>query len=118
MAHTSTGRYINTIPVTLASGTVSATGAQTGLELGDRNHLRLDLVVTGTPAGTNPTLDVAVQTSKDNSTWVTVASFTQATAAGTEHKLFGPIDRYVRVSETIGGTGGPSFVRTISGEAV
>jgi hypothetical protein len=115
---TGSGRYADTVVVTLASGTVSATGAQTGVELGDRSALRLDLTITGTPAGTNPTLDVAVQTSPDNVTWTAVASFAQQTAAGTTHKLFGPLDRWVRVSETIGGTGGPSFVRTITGEAV
>jgi len=111
------GRYANTVPVTLATGTVSATGAQTSIELGDRNHLRLDLVITA-QTGSSPTLDVAVQTSPDNSTWTTVASFAQQTGAATVHKLFGPIDRFVRVSETIGGTSSPSFTRTITGEAV
>lgn len=116
--HDSNGRYVNTRGLTLVSGTISATAASTGVELGDRSAIRLDLVITGSPAGTNPTLDVAVQTSPDNSTWTTVASFAQQTAAGSTHKVFGPLDRWVRVSETIGGTGGPSFVRTISGEAV
>lgn len=117
--HLANGRYADTLPITLVSGTIAATAASTGIELGDRNHLRLSLVITGTPAGTNPTLDVVVQSSPDNSTWATVGTaFAQQTAAGTTYKLFGPIDRFVRVSETIGGTASPSFVRTVSGEAV
>lgn len=115
---TGSGRYADTLALTIASGTIAATASTTGVELGDRNSLRLDLVITGTPAGSSPTLDVAVQTSPDNATWTTIASFAQQTAAGSTHKTFGPLDRFVRVTETIGGTGGPSFVRTISGEAV
>ena len=114
---TANGRYANTIPVTLVTGAIGATASSSSIELGDRNSLRLDLVISAA-SGTNPTLDVAVQSSPDNSTWTTVASFTQQTGAATVHKVFGPIDRFVRVNETIGGTGSPSFTRTISGEAV
>ena len=110
-------QYADTVGVTLANGTVAATGAQTGIELGDRAAIRLDLVISAV-AGTDPTLDVAVQTSPDNATWTAVASFTQATGTGSSHKVFGPLDRFVRVSETVGGTGSPSFTRKISGEAV
>jgi len=114
---TGNGRYANTIPVNLVTGTLSATTSSASIELGDRNHLRLDLVISAA-TGTSPTLDVAVQSSPDNSTWTTVASFAQQTGAATVHKLFGPIDRFVRVTETIGGTGSPTFTRTITGEAV
>lgn len=113
---TGNGRFANVIPITLVTGTIAATASSTGVELGDRNHLRLDIVISAA-SGTTPTLDVAVQTSPDNATWTTVASFAQQTTTATVHKLFGPIDRFVRVTETITGTT-PSFTRTISGEAV
>jgi hypothetical protein len=115
--NTGSNRYADTIAITLVTGAISATASCTAFEFGDRSQIRLDLVVTAV-TGTNPTLDVTVETSPDNSTWTTVSTFTQKTAAGSQHKLFSPIDRFVRVTETIGGTATPTFTRTISGEAV
>jgi hypothetical protein len=114
--HTANGRYADTLPITLVSGTITATASSTGIELGDRNQLRLNLVISAA-SGTTPTIDVVVESSADNVTFATVAAFSQQTAAGTTRKLFGPIDRFVRVTETITGTT-PSFTRVISGEAV
>lgn len=114
---TANGRWANTIPITLASGVIAATTTSASFELGDRVQMRLNLTVSAA-AGTSPTLDVALSTSPDAVTWTAVASFTQATAAGTSHKVFTGLDRFVRVVETIGGTGSPTFTRVISGEAV
>jgi hypothetical protein len=104
--------------------TVKASGAETSstngaaIELDDVSDARLDLVITAV-SGTTPTLDVAIQTSADGSTgWTTIASFAQQTATTTGvHKIFGPCDRYIRYSSTIGGTT-PSFTYSITGEAV
>lgn len=120
---TASGRYARTREVTLAAaGTViTATGVIAGstVELGDAVSLRLDLTVSAV-AGTSPSATVAVQTSKDGSTgWTTVASFTAATDTGTEHKLFGPIDRFVRLNVTaFSGTSTPSVTAGVTGEAV
>jgi thioester reductase-like protein len=115
--HTATGRYADTIPVTMvAGGAITATTTSTGIELGDRGTLRLTLTITAA-TGTTPTLDVAVQTSPDNTNWTAVAAFSQQTAAGSVRKVFAGMDRYARVVETVGGTT-PSFTRTLSGEAV
>lgn len=84
----------------------------------DKGTLCLDLTVGGTPTGTNPTLDVTIQTSKDKVTWRTLITFTQATAAGTERKSAGGFDRFVKAVLTIGGTASPTFPGvSISGDA-
>lgn len=116
--HLANGRYANTLPVFLAQAvTLTTTTAGTAVELGDRNSLRLDVVITAA-SGTTPTLDIAVQSSPDNSTWTTIASFAQQTTTTTGvHKIFGPIDRFVRINSTVGGTT-PSFTFSVSGDAV
>lgn len=112
-------RWADTLAVSLASGTITATTTGPAVELGDRGTLRLTLTITGSPAGSSPTLDVAVQTSMDGSTgWTAVAAFAQQNAAGVTRKVFAGCDRFIRIVETIGGTGGPSFDRTVVGEAV
>lgn len=68
-------------------------------------------------SGTSPTLDVKIQHSTDNSTWVDLITFTQATditseritvAAGTT------VRRYLRAIRTIGGTSTPTFSVAVS----
>lgn len=115
--NTANGRYADTVPVTFSNGVLSATATGAAVEFGDRNSLRLDLVISAA-TGTSPTLDVAVQTSPDGTTWTAVAAFAQQTGAATVRKLFAPLDRFVRVVETLGGTASPTFTRVISGEAV
>jgi len=114
--HTASGRYADTLPAILANGTITATTTSPAIELGDRGTLRLTLLISAA-SGTTPTLDVAVQTSADGSTWSAVAAFAQQTAAGSVRKVFAGMDRYARIVETVGGTT-PSFTRTVSGEAV
>lgn len=114
--NTANGRYANTLAVSFGAATLTATAASNVIELGDRNSMRLDLVVSAA-SGTSPTLDIAVQTSPDGTTWTTVASFAQQTAAATVHKLFAPLDRFVRCNNVVGGTS-PSFTFQITGEAV
>lgn len=66
-------------------------------------------------SGTTPTLDVIVEHSHDGTTWATLGSFTQATAAGAETKTFSPIRRHVRGKATVGGTT-PLFSFTLSAD--
>jgi hypothetical protein len=78
--------------------------------------LRLTLNVTAV-SGTTPSMTVNVQTSQDNATWSTIASFPAATAVGTSRKVFNGVDRFTRATTTITGTT-PSFTFGVTGEAV
>jgi hypothetical protein len=69
----------------------------------DKGTWCADLVVASA-TGTTPTLDVAVKTSKDNVSYRTISSFTQATAAGSERKSFTGCDRFVKCTLTVAGT--------------
>lgn len=103
-----------------ASGAIAATGSGAGRELGDKGILRLLLAITAV-AGTNPTLDVTVETSIDNGVadaWRSIGTFAQKTGVSTERKTFVGADRFVRLSWTIGGTASPSFTFSVTGEAV
>lgn len=65
-------------------------------------------------SGTSPTLDVKIQHSTNNSTWVDLITFTQKTAIGAERiEVTGTINRYARAIRTIGGTS-PSFTAAVS----
>lgn len=118
---TASGRYERQADVDLSpSGAITATAAGTGLELGDKGTLRLTQNITAV-SGTSPTLDTAVQTSRDNGAtdaWRTIASFTQKTGVTSERKCFAGLDHWVRLNHTVGGTGSPSFTVTYTGSAV
>lgn len=66
-------------------------------------------------SGTDPTLDVLVEHSADGSTWATLATFTQVTAAAAEQLLAssGTVNRHLRITWTIGGTD-PSFTFAVT----
>ena len=68
-------------------------------------------------SGTSPTLDTTIQHSDDGTTFVTLGTMTQATAAGTETKVFGPARRYLRFSQVVGGSATPTVTRAITGKA-
>jgi len=71
------------------------------------------LHVTGV-SGTTPTLNVKIQHSTDNSVWVDLITFTQATAATSERlTVTGTVNRYVRAIHTIAGTS-PSFTYVVA----
>lgn len=59
-------------------------------------------------SGTSPTLDVVVEDSPDGVTWVTLATFPQKVAVGTDVVRVNRLGRYLRAKATIGGTT-PSF---------
>lgn len=62
-------------------------------------------------SGTNPTLDVSLEESADNSSWTAIANSgaTQLTAAGNRVASARVTKRYVRVAHAIGGTDTPTF---------
>lgn len=64
--------------------------------------------------GTTPTGDFIIQHSTDNSTWVDLITFTQATDITYQRvEVTGTVRRYLRAIRTIGGTG-PSFTVAIA----
>jgi hypothetical protein len=119
MYQTASGRLVRTTDVTMhASGAETATGNDAGVEVGAAGTVRLKLDVTAV-SGTNPTLDVTVQTSFDNGvtdTWRTLGTFAQKTGVSAERKTFSGCDRWVRTQRTIGGTASPSATYSITGE--
>jgi hypothetical protein len=64
--------------------------------------------------GTSPTLDVAVQHSADDNTYVDLVTFTQANSATVERTtVAGTVNRYVRASHTLGGSA-PEFTFAVA----
>lgn len=100
------GQFAPTADVVLVApgNQVKANGHGPALELGDQRVVRLSRVVTEAE-GISPTLDVTVETSPDGSddSWYESGAFTQATAPGSERKVFA-CDRFVRAAYTVGGT--------------
>lgn len=103
--------------VTLHSGAITATTSGDAIDI-RHGTLRLTLDVTAV-SGTNPTLDVMLQTRRDSTdTWRNVQAFAQKTSVSSERSVFPGIDRQVRLVSTLGGTDSPSFTFKVSGDAV
>lgn len=69
-------------------------------------------------AGTNPTLDLVVKESTDNSNWTNAnVAFTQVTNGAAQTLSYDPRahGQYVRVDKDIGGTNSPSFPTCVIG---
>lgn len=97
-----------------AAVTASNTGT-TGVDLTKyilKRQIKVMLNI-GVVSGTNPTMDVKLQESVDNSTWTDVVSgaFAQQTAAGYNeiHVKLLNTTKYVRMVSVIGGTSTPTF---------
>ncbi|NBC17448.1 MAG: hypothetical protein GVY18_09075 [Bacteroidetes bacterium] len=109
------------------SGSESSDGSGSGVDVtldedGDstypRSAARLTLELTAI-AGTDPTLDVTVESSPGGSgSWEQVGSFDQMGAAGYQRLMIAGGERYLRVSWVLGGTGGPSATFAVSGYAL
>lgn len=111
------GEWADTQDLILHASGAETTDTNSGkTETGDKRTAALILDVTAV-SGTNPTLDVTVQTSKDGvNNWYTAGTFAQKTGVAAERKTF-VLDRFVRVSWAITGTATPTFTFSITGEA-
>lgn len=105
--------------VASAARTATGTGTQV-CGFGRYEKFTMQLAVTAA-SGTTPTLDVTVQHSIDGgTTWFTLATFTQKTAAGSELKTESEVEAAtaevygdcIRAIWTIGGTT-PSFTFSV-----
>lgn len=95
-----------------AMGAVTATGNGTAVNNGAATttggSAALHVTVV---SGTNPTLDVKIQHSEDNSVWADLLTLAQVTTDNqSEYKtVTGTVNQYTREVHTVGGTGSPSF---------
>lgn len=65
-------------------------------------------------SGTNPTLDVKLQTSQDNTNWADLYTFeTQMVVATVHHQSTFGFGNYLRINYTIGGTDTPTFTFSV-----
>jgi hypothetical protein len=107
-------------PAAIPSAARTTTGNGVAYETGDRTEVRGLVLDVTAASGTTPTLDVSIQTSDDNSTWRTLASFSQKTTVSNQHLSVSGLDRYLRFSWVIAGTT-PSFtfsVGVLGGELI
>jgi hypothetical protein len=113
-----TNNQFRSVSTICLAGAVTETASANGdwIEVGDKGTLRLILDVTAHTAG-GDTLDVAIQTSKDQVDIRSLGSFTQSAAVGSESKSFSGCDRFVRYASVLAGAG-VSATFTIDGEAV
>ena len=76
---------------------------------GKADTLRAQIEVTAREV-TNPTLDVLIEDTLDETNWNTIKAFTRLTATGQEVvDVTTPFSDRIRVSWTIGGTDTPKF---------
>ena len=96
-------------PLTLYSGTVTASGNSSDIDVSPFSVIELELKVTSV-SGTAPTLDVYIEGRFDNTgDYKTLASQTGITATGVWYFTINPCAfRYLRVRWVVGGTS-PSF---------
>lgn len=121
MPQDSQGRYVpskdtlTTAAIASAARTTSTNG--TAFDTDNLDSIAGTLTVT-VVTGTNPTLDVVLETTGDGTNYYTVDAFVQKTAAATaDARVFGPLGALSRWKWTIGGTSTPTFTFSISATA-
>lgn len=102
--------------VTLLEDTLDSTDSTTAVDLGASGHrcLCCEAMVSAVD-GTDPTLDLVLETSADGTTWTELCSWDQATAVGTYRILPDRTERYIRLSWVVGGTDSPEFTVKVIG---
>ena len=102
-----------TIPEGLVpSAAKTASGQSDPIEASEYIEGQALLDVTAV-SGTNPTLDVVIETSADKAGWFTHATFSQKTGTAKDLKLLSNVGKYLRARWTIGGTT-PSFTFSVA----
>jgi hypothetical protein len=101
----------------VASAAKTTTAAATGVAgFGSANTLIVQLACTAS-GGTNPTLDVLIQSTIDGTNWFLVDTFTQIVTTGVAirsiPKATQPWADIIRASWTIGGTNTPTFTISV-----
>jgi len=121
MPQDSQGRYVpdNESPAgaQLASAARTTSTNGTAFDTAGVDAINATLVVSAV-TGTNPTLDVVLETTADGTNYYTVGTFAQQTStqAGLA-RVFGPLGATSRWKWTIGGTATPTFTFAITATA-
>jgi len=121
MPQDSQGRYVPTKDTITAAAVASAarttTATGTAFDTDNLDSITGTLTVT-VVTGTNPTLDVILETTADGTNYYTAGTFVQKTAAATaDAKVFGDLGSLSRWKWTIAGTDTPTFTFSISATA-
>ncbi len=98
---------INVTQPMLALAARSTSGQSNSYDMGDSLECLMLVNVTAA-SGTNPTLDIIVQVSDDNSTWYNHTTLAQILIVGNYPQGVTVFGKYVRLSYTIAGIT-PSF---------
>jgi len=120
-AQDSQGRYVTPSEspsgAQLASAARTTTANGTAFDTSGLDSLSATLAITAR-SGTDPTLDVVLETTADGTNFYTVLAFPQQanTTTGVA-RVFGPLGSSSRWKWTIGGTDTPSFTFAISATA-
>lgn len=110
-------QVLNLIPV----ASVSATGNGTGVDLKDYEGELAIVLDCNNVDGTTPTMDVTLEHSADDSTYVAVSggAFTQVTSTPASVQKISlvrnDLRRYLRAVKTLGGTSSPHFLVSVKG---
>lgn len=115
-AQDSQGRYIapeeSVTGAQLASAARTTSSNGTAWDTSGVDEVTAAFTVSAS-SGTNPTMDMVLETSADGTAYYTVGSFTQkTTTTAAETKVFGPLGDLSRWKWTVGGTT-PSFTCAI-----
>lgn len=102
-----------------ATAARTATGNGSAVDCGEYDGDLVLVLDSAAGAGTNPTLDIKLQSSAtSNGTYADIsgAAFTQVTTASSQKLTVNRDDaaRYLRIVYTIGGTDNPSFTFSVS----
>lgn len=104
-----------TVVTVLKSQSVVATNTGTGVDTATyTGNMLLIANIAAATAGTNPTMDVKVQDSADNSSFADVSGYTLTQVTTSDSLQTLSIDkrlvrRYIRTISTLGGTSSPAF---------
>ena len=109
---------LNLIPV----AAVTADGNGTGVDLIEYSgEIAIVADVSAPVAGTDPTLDLIVEDSADNSSFAALSpavAFTQVTDTASVQKISlnkDEVRRYLRIRKDIGGTDSPQYLVSVKG---
>lgn len=114
---TSAGEYVDSVSLNLNATegtTVTTDGYSAVIELGHRRTVAAVLTVTS--VSSSDSLDVTIETTDDGTNWYTCCTFTQATGATTERKVF-VAGRKIRANYNVTGAS-ISIVCALAAEAV
>lgn len=108
--------FVDTEDVSLPSAVRTTSGQAAGVLTGAGHTVRAFLDVTAA-SGTAPSMTLTLETSHDGTTWSAVAAFTAKTAVSTERKVFVGLNKHIRWSWAITGTG-PSLTFSCTADLV